>query len=83
MTTPPITIRVNGHDRQVGEGATLLDLVTELTGHALGSDGRRADGGRLGVAAAVDGFVVPRGRWAAHALAPAADVEVVTAVQGG
>lgn len=80
MTSP---IRVNGVDHVVPDGTTLLQLVTELTGHALNEDGSRADGGRLGVAAAIGGAVVPRSRWAAQALADGDEVEVVTAVQGG
>nr|WP_322784972.1 sulfur carrier protein ThiS [Streptomyces griseolus] len=36
-----------------------------------------------GVAAAVNEAVVPRGRWAATALAEGDRVEVLTAVQGG
>jgi sulfur carrier protein len=36
-----------------------------------------------GVAAAVNGKVVPRGSWAAASLGEGDQVEVVTAVQGG
>ncbi len=36
-----------------------------------------------GIAVAVDGAVVPRGRWAAHTVTSGAVVEIVTAVQGG
>lgn len=77
------TIRVNGEDRSLAEGTTLLALVAELTGHDLRDDGSRADGGRLGVAAAVGGSVVARSRWAGRALAAGDQVEIVTAVQGG
>ncbi|GAT72355.1 thiamin biosynthesis ThiS [Microbacterium sp. HM58-2] len=77
------TVRLNGADHEVPAGSTLLDLVADLTGHALRADGSRADGGRLGVAAAVGGTVVPRGRWAARDIAPGDEIEIVTAVQGG
>ncbi|MDQ4214675.1 sulfur carrier protein ThiS [Microbacterium capsulatum] len=83
MMTDTLTVRVNGDEHAVASGATLLDLVVRLTGHALRPDGSRADGGRLGVAAAVDGTVVPRSRWSARALAAGDEIEVVTAVQGG
>ena len=77
------TVRLNGADHEVVAGTTMLDLVAGLTGHALRADGSRADGGRLGVAAAVGGVVVPRGRWSVRALAEGEEIEIVTAVQGG
>ena len=66
-----IAIRVNGADRALHEGATLADAVSALT---------RAPGG---IAVALDGAVVPRSQWPATALREGAQVEVVTAVQGG
>ena len=42
-----------------------------------------ATGEARGVAVAIDGEVVPRGRWDDVALADGARVEVVQAVQGG
>ena len=36
-----------------------------------------------GIAVAVDGAVVPRGRWDRHTMTDGAVVEIVTAVQGG
>jgi sulfur carrier protein len=66
-------VRVNGAERVVGEGATLADLARELG----------IDEGRPGVAAAVDGEVVPRGRWAATPVREGAAVEVVGAAAGG
>ena len=38
---------------------------------------------RRGVAVAVDGEVVPRGKWESFVLAEDARVEVLTAMQGG
>lgn len=76
-------VLVNGAVRDVAAGTTLRDLVAALTGHTLRADGARADGGRLGVAAAVGGTVVPRGRWASRILLAGEEIEVVTAVQGG
>ncbi len=58
------TVRVNGEERELPAGTTLLPLIAALTGHDLRDDGSRADGGRLGVAAAIGGAVVPRSRWA-------------------
>ncbi len=67
------TVTLNGEDVPVGEGVTLADLVRRL-GH---------DPSRPGVAAAVDGEVVRRVRWADTPVAAGAVVEVLTAVQGG
>ncbi|MEU8888122.1 sulfur carrier protein ThiS [Streptomyces sp. NPDC048442] len=67
----PVNVSVNGEGREVCAGTTLDDLVAALTrAHA-------------GVAAALNETVVPRGRWAATALADGDRVEVLTAVQGG
>lgn len=78
------TVHVNGQERALtGEAPTLLALVSAVTGHELGPDGSRSDGGRLGFAAAVGGEVVPRTRWSARVLDQGDEVEIVTAVQGG
>jgi sulfur carrier protein len=62
---------VNGDPSDVRDGATVEQLVAATT--ALTS----------GVAAAVNGEIVPRGSWAARVLHDGDQVEVVTAVQGG
>jgi sulfur carrier protein len=66
-------IVLNGEEQQLGERASVRDAVA-----AAGAphEGR-------GVAVAIDGEVVPRGRWDSVALADGARVEVVQAVQGG
>jgi sulfur carrier protein len=66
-----IQVTVNGQPREFPAGATVGDLVaavTELT---------------AGVAAAVNGEVVPRGSWPGTRLRDGDQVEIVTAVQGG
>jgi sulfur carrier protein len=68
-----MTIWVNGHASEVKAGASLAEAISALVAPL---DGR-------GVAAAVDGEVVPRERWAKTALADGQHVEVVQAVQGG
>jgi sulfur carrier protein len=77
MTTPedggPFLVIVNGADREVESGTTVADLVAEVAGSP---DAR-------GVAAALNGAVVPRGRWAAVQVGQDDRVEVLTAVQGG
>jgi sulfur carrier protein len=78
-----MSITVNGEPRAVPQPATVLTLVAEATGRAIGEDGRPADGGRLGVAVALNSEVVPRGRWSATVLAAGDAVELVTAMQGG
>jgi sulfur carrier protein len=66
-----VTLTVNGDPRELPPDANLADLVTELVPSA------------QGVAAAVDGTVVPRRAWPDTKLADGSVVEIVTAVQGG
>ena len=66
-----MTLTVNGDPRELPSGATLADLVTQLVPST------------QGVAAAVDGTVVPRRAWAGTPLADGSVVQIVTAVQGG
>ncbi|MDQ3758903.1 MAG: sulfur carrier protein ThiS [Actinomycetota bacterium] len=64
---------LNGEEVTLGESATVADAV-EATGAAVEA---------RGIAAAVEGEVVPRGEWAQRQLADGERVEVVHAVQGG
>jgi sulfur carrier protein len=66
-----VRVRLNGEPRDLPDGATLEAAVTGLTAAA------------AGIAAAVNGEVVPRGSWAGTRLRDGDQVEVVTAVQGG
>jgi sulfur carrier protein len=66
-----MTVTVNGDPRELAPGTTLADLVTQLVPSA------------KGIAAAVNGEVVPRRAWPETKLADGTAVEVVTAVQGG
>ena len=66
-----IQVKLNGEPRGLPDGATMAEAVTQVTDLA------------SGVAAAVNGDVVPRGSWAATPLRDGDQVEVVTAVQGG
>jgi sulfur carrier protein len=68
-----LSVRVNGARRELPDGSTIASVVQELTGR---SEGR-------GVAVALEGEVVPRGRWPETELAEGAEIEVVAAVQGG
>jgi len=68
-----MAIDLNGERRSLRDAATVEDAV-----RAAGAP----EGGR-GVAVAVDGEVVPRGRWAAIQLQEGQRVEVLQAVQGG
>jgi sulfur carrier protein len=63
---------VNGEERELVAGATLGDVLEEL-----------GLGDRRGIAIAVDADVVPRGQWDTAVLSDGAQVEVLTAVQGG
>ncbi|GAB2752645.1 sulfur carrier protein ThiS [Nocardioides pakistanensis] len=60
-------ILVNGQQRIVADGATLLDLAPPVRG----------------LAVALNGAVVPSGSWATTSLSEDDAVELVTAHQGG
>ena len=77
------TIVLNGKTHELGGVASALDLVAEVTGRQLREDGAPADGGRLGIAVAVDGEVIRRSHLSEFALADGHTVDIVTAVQGG
>lgn len=65
-------VRLNGRTETVPDGGLLADVLARL-----GVDDPR------GVAVALDGEVVPRGRWATTRLREGQAVEVLRAVQGG
>jgi sulfur carrier protein len=66
-------IFVNGAPSPLEQGATLTMALERLGIDPLGR----------GIAVAVDGEVIPRSAWQAHALGAEARVEVLTAMQGG
>ena len=66
-----IQVRLNGEPRELPDDATVARAIAELTSAS------------TGIAAAVNGDVVPRGSWTATLLRDGDQVEVVTAVQGG
>jgi sulfur carrier protein len=68
-----MNVTVNGEERQLPDGATVGDVVSEL-------DVRPERGG---VAIAVNGEVVRRPEWAHTGLADGDRVEVLAAIQGG
>jgi sulfur carrier protein len=69
--TATVTVRVNGERRTLPAPVALDAVVAAVTPAP------------AGVAAAVNEAVVPRGRWAATALADGDRIEILTAVQGG
>jgi thiazole synthase len=66
-------IELNGGPKDLPDGATLAEAVAE--------SGAAAEG--RGLAVAVDGEVVPRGRWTETVLEEGQRVEVLAAIQGG
>jgi sulfur carrier protein len=66
-------VLLNGEPHELEDGANVSDAVE--------ASGAQADG--RGVAAAVDGEVVPRGRWSLTQLEDGQRIEVLQAVQGG
>ena len=77
------TIVLNGEPHELAGATSALDLVAEVTGRELREDGTPADGGRLGIAVAVNGEVIRRGGWSGFVLTDGHTVDIVTAVQGG
>lgn len=69
----PVNVHVNGEARELPAGTTIGEVIADLVG---GPQVR-------GVAAALNGSVVPRGRWTLCVLAEDDRVEILTAVQGG
>jgi sulfur carrier protein len=68
-----VRVLINGRGVDLSARSTLADAVTAMH---VELEGR-------GVAAAVDGEVVPRAEWARTELTDGARVELVVAVQGG
>jgi sulfur carrier protein len=68
-----VNVTVNGESRELSAGATVASVV-ELLDVAPGA---------RGVAVALDGEVVSRGRWADTQLSEGSMVEVVAAIGGG
>lgn len=66
-------ILLNGDESELAVGETLADVLARLN----------VSPERRGCAVAVDGEVVPRARWREFALHERAQVEVLTAMQGG
>ena len=71
-----ITVTVNGDPRTVADTTTVADIVTDVTGHSPDDD-------QVGVAVAHDYAVVPRSRWTTTVLGEGAEIEIITAMQGG
>lgn len=81
--TQPDAIIVNGERRELAHPTTVGSLVSDIVDKELLPDGTPSDGSRLGIAVAVDGEVIRRGRWSEFVLADGLTVDIVTAVQGG
>jgi sulfur carrier protein len=67
------SISLNGEPARIAEGTTVAELLGTLD----------VPPQARGVAVAVDAEVVPRGQWPEHVVQDGAQVEVVTAIQGG
>lgn len=68
-----MTVVVNGEQRHAAPGTTVADLVRGL----------EVELHQAGVAIAVNGEVVSRGRWEGHVLSDGDHVEVLAAAPGG
>lgn len=68
-----MNVTLNGETVELPVGATMEDAVAATGAHE----------SRRGLAAALDGAVVPRSQWAETAVPDGARVEVLQAVQGG
>lgn len=65
-------VTLNGDDLAIEGGTSLGKLIEGLT------EGRRA-----GMAAAVNGTIVPRSHWDSFTVSPGDRIEVLSAAQGG
>lgn len=91
MTTEPtatgtsggLSVTLNDEERTLPAGTTCRQLVEQITGRAVGPDGRPTEGAGLGIAIAIRGQLVPRARWDSTPIRAGDVIEVVTAVQGG
>lgn len=66
-----VSVSVNGEARSLPAGATVADVVSELSGRGRGT------------AVARNGEVVPRSLWSSTRLVGGDTLEVLTAAQGG
>jgi len=78
-----IEINFNSSTVSIAAGTTLSQLISRHLGKELDDAGQAVDGSKLGVAAALNGAVVPRSAWAQRELAEGHSIELVTAAQGG
>ncbi|HCJ55851.1 MULTISPECIES: sulfur carrier protein ThiS [Glutamicibacter] len=78
-----IGINFNSQPADLAEGTTLRELISTSIGKELDGNSLAVDGSKLGIAAAVNGAVVPRSAWNTCLLAQGHSVELVTAAQGG
>jgi sulfur carrier protein len=67
------SILLNGEPTSVDDGTTVEQLLGRVD----------VPPQARGVAVAVDAEVVPRGEWPSHVVVDGAQVEIVTAIQGG
>jgi sulfur carrier protein len=68
-----VNVVLNGEPRELPEGCSVSAAVE--------ASGAEPEG--RGLAVAIDGEVLPRGRWDAVELRPGQRVEILQAVQGG
>lgn len=66
-----IQVHVNGEQQQFPEGSTVADVLATI-----GTTSQ-------GIAVALDGELVRRGSWADVVVSDGAQLEILTAVQGG
>ena len=68
-----VSVSVNGEPHQIPDGLTVPDLLRHV-----GLDPERS-----GIAVALGGAVVRRADWPATPVEDGADIEIITATQGG
>lgn len=71
-----VTVEVNGTERSVISTTTVGDIVFDVTGQDPETEA-------LGLAVALDSTIVPRSRWASAPVHDGAEIEIITAMQGG
>ncbi|MGN0095833.1 MAG: sulfur carrier protein ThiS [Corynebacterium sp.] len=71
-----VAVTVNGTAHSVTSATTVGDIVFDVTGQDPETEA-------LGLAVALDSTIVPRSRWASAPVHDGAEIEIITAMQGG
>lgn len=75
-----VNITVNGAQRAIPADTALISIVADVTTEDSDSD---PSFDQLGIAVALNATVIPRSQWATTTVTSGAEIEIITAMQGG